>query len=307
MIPVVPEGRYGHIASALGNDRMLIFGGRGLHGKLLNDTWVYYYNESRWEQIRNNEILQVPGPSGRLFSSCALGCERFKRKGDVSLPTDVYMFGGTDGVENFGDLWLFKGDESIMRWERLVAVGLPPYPRYGHSFLRISDDLLAIVGGCGVSPQGEMVGSNISPNETKILLELSQNLQKRYIDENKMASISGLSLEQMIDDKETSFLDLFKKAGSISSTFHQLESNTRSAEKELVDTFNITKATTNFNIKKSRHPYPNLDVMFLHVKEVMWKTQLFPPIKGTPPKARAHFSANCIGDFMFIVVTEYDC
>ena len=145
----------------------------------------------------------------------------------------------------------------------------------------------------------------VQVNETKMLLELSQNLQRRYIDENKMASIGGLSLELMLDEKEIPLTDMYKKAGNISSTFHQLEITTRLAEKELVDGYNLTKATTNFNLKKSRHPYPNLDVVFLHVREVMWKVQLFPPIKGKIPKARVHFGANCIGDYLFVVVIEF--
>jgi len=40
---------------------------------------------------------------------------------------DVYLFGGTDGLENLGDLWLFEG--ASLRWQRVVAVGLPPSPR----------------------------------------------------------------------------------------------------------------------------------------------------------------------------------
>jgi hypothetical protein len=45
---------------------------------------------------------------------------------------------GTDGLDNFGDLWVFRGSESILRWERLVAVGLPPCPRYGHQMVLLN-------------------------------------------------------------------------------------------------------------------------------------------------------------------------
>jgi hypothetical protein len=47
---------------------------------------------------------------------------------------------GTDGIDNFGDLWVFRGSRSVMRWERLVAVGLPPCPRYGHQVVLLCED-----------------------------------------------------------------------------------------------------------------------------------------------------------------------
>lgn len=43
-------------------------------------------------------------------------------------------------MDNFGDLWVFRGSESVLRWERLVAVGLPPCPRYGHQTLLLHED-----------------------------------------------------------------------------------------------------------------------------------------------------------------------
>jgi hypothetical protein len=49
--------------------------------------------------------------------------------------------------------------------------------RYGHNFIAIADDVLAVVGGCAVSPQGEAVGSSESPSQTKALIELSNHLQ----------------------------------------------------------------------------------------------------------------------------------
>ena len=43
-------------------------------------------------------------------------------------------------MDNFGDLWVFRGSASMLRWERLVAVGLPPCPRYGHQVVMLSED-----------------------------------------------------------------------------------------------------------------------------------------------------------------------
>ena len=82
-------------------------------------------------------------------------------------------------MDNFGDLWLFRTDS--LRWERLVAVGMPPSPRYGHCLVPISEDVLAVVGGCMVSVQSEVVGSSIGPAETKNLIDLSNTLQATAI------------------------------------------------------------------------------------------------------------------------------
>jgi len=31
------------------------------------------------------------------------------------------MFGGTDGNDNFGDLWVLKTQNKQMQWERIIA------------------------------------------------------------------------------------------------------------------------------------------------------------------------------------------
>ena len=58
---------------------------------------------------------------------------------------NVYLFGGTDGIDNFGDLWLFRADS--LRWERLVAVGLPPSPRWLFylSILYLDSNVLGVI------------------------------------------------------------------------------------------------------------------------------------------------------------------
>ena len=41
----------------------------------------------------------------------------------------------------------------------------------------MKDDVLAVVGGCSVSVQSEVIGSTIGPTETKNLIDLSNTLQ----------------------------------------------------------------------------------------------------------------------------------
>jgi len=163
---------------------MLVFGGRGAGGLLLSDTWLYLYDEDTWQPVQNNEALDLPVPSPRVFSACcavrvpsskvSFSSSSSRGGRDVEV-SDVYLFGGTDGIDNCGDLWMFRGDPAVMQWERVVAVGLPPCPRYGHQLVALTEDeqygirgrgqQLMVLGGCHVSPQGEMVGSNLSPGK----------------------------------------------------------------------------------------------------------------------------------------------
>ena len=43
--------------------------------------------------------------------------------------------------------------------------------------MQVKDDVLAVVGGCSVSVQSEVIGSTIGPTETKNLIDLSNTLQ----------------------------------------------------------------------------------------------------------------------------------
>ena len=73
-----PDSRYGHVACAVGSDKMLVFGGRGERGKIFCDTWLYHYFEDRWELIFNNEMISMPVPAARYFSSCSTSGEKFR-------------------------------------------------------------------------------------------------------------------------------------------------------------------------------------------------------------------------------------
>ena len=81
----------------------------------------------------------LPGtPAARAGAGSGAGAGL--HDGSSGVQHDVYLFGGTDGVDNFGDLWVFRcrreGHDQVgggpMRWERTVAAGSPPAPRYGH-------------------------------------------------------------------------------------------------------------------------------------------------------------------------------
>lgn len=94
-----PPGRYGHVAAALDDSRLMIFGGRGSNGRFMNDTWVYNIHTATWYECNYNKkkppaacegaatiissnsstIKSAPfsvspqyrTPSPRVFSACA--------------------------------------------------------------------------------------------------------------------------------------------------------------------------------------------------------------------------------------------
>lgn len=304
-----PGGRYGHIGIALDKDRMLIYGGRSSGGRFLSDTWVYVLSTDTWVALQPDSAS--PAPSPRVFSSATVH------------ETDVYLFGGTDGVDNFGDLWIFHGDESVMRWERTVAVGIPPSPRYGHKIILVCEGKntntdtnathshmnkavrgrLAVVGGCTVSPQSEVVGTAMTSQEIKTMLDLGNGLQNNYMAEGLTAHLGGSHLAASADvvDSIGGVRALYKSAASVAGQIHELEVQTREAEKNLVTQYHLMQASKNLKLQKAKHPNPLLDVIFLDVRDLTWKPQIYPPISGDVPSCRMHFGCTSLGGHIILV------
>jgi hypothetical protein len=291
-----PNGRYGHCAAAVDADRMLVYGGKGSHGRYLSDTWMYNARRDEWTLVEPNEAS--PPPSPRCFASC------------VAVENRVYLFGGTDGVDNFGDLWVFNSQEGAMRWERSIAVGIPPSPRYGHEVVLLSmpgfetSSRICVVGGCSVSPQSEVYGMASTPEETKRMLDLGKALEARYVNEGEVSMLGGQYLQSVTDSADriggSSLKDIYRQAAGITSQIFEAETLTRQAEKDLVKAHNLMDASRSVKLQKSKHPNKNIDIFFLDVNEMMWKPQVYPPISGEFPAARMHFGAVSIGGFLIL-------
>jgi len=304
-----PGGRYGHAAAAIDDDRMLIYGGRSGGGRFLSDTWIYTLTTDEWLALEINSAS--PPPSPRVFSSAAP---------HAGL---VYLFGGTDGVDNFGDLWIFRPEE--MRWERTVAVGMPPSPRYGHKLIAIREGKntntdtnashahmsvahrgrLAVVGGCTVSPQSEVVGMAMSSQEIKSMLDLGNGLQNNYLAEGLTAHLGGSHLAASADvvgaGAAGGVKGLYKAAASVVGQLHELEVQTREAEKNLVTQYHVLQASKQLKLQKAKHPDPHLDVIFLDIHDLAWKPQIYPPISGEIPSSRMHFGCVSMGGHIIVV------
>jgi hypothetical protein len=66
----------------------------------------------------------------------------------------------------------------LLRWEPLLAVGIPPSPRFAHQMVVLYDEhgveanhyqnggqQLMVLGGCTFRPQADMVGRNLVPGK----------------------------------------------------------------------------------------------------------------------------------------------
>ena len=305
--PDGPGGRYGHVAAALDERRMMIYGGRGGNGQFLADTWVYDLVTDTWEALEM--VVESPPPPPRIFSSCA------------AVGSDVYLFGGTDGVDCFGDLWIFHGSNNTnstvgMRWERALVVGVPPSPRYGHQFLAIHEPYrqefkdrpvpprLVVVGGCTVSPQSEVLGTALTPAETKKILDLGVHLEKQYRQEGHVAELGGLSLQSSIDNAHEFGVapkDLYQQASRVTGHLAALEHNTRNAERDLVAQQHLIEASRAMKMKKAKHPNPLVDVVFLDTQEMTWKQPIYPKFNGEFPPSRMHFCALSTCGYLLIL------
>lgn len=128
----IPAARYGHGAAAITKDSFIVFGGRGVRGKIFNDTWLFDLRHGCW-QCLDESIQQTSfaSPSGRFFTACCSDievtltseaedageeaevaedkCSSYVRQYVLNNRSrrSVYLFGGTNGNDNFNDLWRF--------------------------------------------------------------------------------------------------------------------------------------------------------------------------------------------------------
>ncbi|KAF2856554.1 hypothetical protein T440DRAFT_383350 [Plenodomus tracheiphilus IPT5] len=134
-----PTGRYGHTLNILGS-KIYIFGGQ-VEGFFFNDLVAFDLNSlqssaSRWEVLLPNTKDQVSpqtrAPPARTNHSV------------VTWNDKLYLFGGTDGVTWFNDVWTYEPRSNS--WTELDCIGYIPVAREGHSAALVNDTMY-IFGG----------------------------------------------------------------------------------------------------------------------------------------------------------------
>ncbi|XPS94014.1 Negative regulator of mitotic exit [Ascochyta lentis] len=134
-----PTGRYGHTLNILGS-KIYIFGGQ-VEGFFFNDLVAFDLNSlqssaSRWEVLLPNTKDQS-SPNGRSPPA--------RTNHSVVTWTDrLYLFGGTDGVTWFNDVWTYEPRSNS--WTELDCIGYIPVAREGHSAALVNDTMY-IFGG----------------------------------------------------------------------------------------------------------------------------------------------------------------
>ncbi|KAF2203139.1 cell polarity protein-like protein [Delitschia confertaspora ATCC 74209] len=135
-----PSGRYGHTLNILGS-KIYIFGGQ-VEGYFFNDLVAFDLNSlqsstSRWEVLLPNtkddvSSPQVRSPPPRTNHSI------------VTWNDKLYLFGGTDGINWFNDVWTYEPRSNT--WTELDCIGYIPVAREGHSAALVNDTMY-IFGG----------------------------------------------------------------------------------------------------------------------------------------------------------------
>ncbi|KAG6887579.1 hypothetical protein C0995_014277 [Termitomyces sp. Mi166 len=129
-----PRPRYGHVAIVLGSC-FVIFGGQ-LGPEFLNDIEYSEYLPAytpAWVKIE---------PFGDVVPTPRTG------HAAVEFQGQLFIFGGTDGLYHYNDVWVF--DWGARLWSQLRCSGLIPAPREGHA-ATVVDDIMYIFGGRGTN------------------------------------------------------------------------------------------------------------------------------------------------------------
>ncbi|KAF2265300.1 hypothetical protein CC78DRAFT_553042 [Lojkania enalia] len=136
-----PTGRYGHTLNILGS-KIYIFGGQ-VEGFFFNDLVAFDLNSlqsstSRWEVLLPNT------KDGNLSSPQGSSPPARTNHSVVTWNDKLYLFGGTDGVTWFNDVWTYEPRTNA--WTELDCIGYIPVAREGHSAALVNDTMY-IFGG----------------------------------------------------------------------------------------------------------------------------------------------------------------
>ncbi|KAJ5805479.1 uncharacterized protein N7503_003081 [Penicillium pulvis] len=134
-----PAGRYGHTLNILGS-KLYVFGGQ-VEGFFFNDLIAFDLNQlqnpaNKWDVLVQNSHEGGP-PEGQIPAART-------NHTIVSHNDKLYLFGGTNGVRWFNDVWCY--DPRAGAWAEIDCVGFIPTPREGHAAALVGD-VMYVFGG----------------------------------------------------------------------------------------------------------------------------------------------------------------
>lgn len=122
------------------NSRLYVFGGQ-VEGFFFNDLVAFDLNQlqsptNKWEQLIANSHEGGP-PEGQIPPART-------NHSTVTYNEKLYLFGGTNGVRWFNDVWCY--DPRSNSWTEIDCVGFIPTPREGHAAALVND-VMYVFGG----------------------------------------------------------------------------------------------------------------------------------------------------------------
>ena len=102
------------------------------------------------------------------------------------------------------------------------------------------------------------IGGAVLQSNAEYSVENNSGLRDLEAGSVSLLSEDSLTFREAKHGGSSDLKELYKQAADITAVFHLLENNTRVAEKNLVDSFNMSKASTQLNIQKAKYVEPTL-------------------------------------------------
>ncbi|EGZ12333.1 hypothetical protein PHYSODRAFT_304006 [Phytophthora sojae] len=131
-----PRARHAHSSVVVGGEQVFVFGGKDASSStFFNDIFYYDAPLNQWVKPTVNPTGQLPQP--RAFAGLTASDDG----------NTLFLFGGTDGKQEFGSLFLY--DVANSRWDSLAGATLGDRPscRINHSLTFAAPNHLVLFGG----------------------------------------------------------------------------------------------------------------------------------------------------------------
>ncbi|GMF45149.1 unnamed protein product [Phytophthora fragariaefolia] len=131
-----PRARHAHSSVVVGGEQVFVFGGKdATSSTFFNDIFYYDAPLNQWVKPPVNPTGHLPQP--RAFAGLTASDDG----------NTLFLFGGTDGKQEFGSLFLYDVEHS--RWDSLAGatIGDRPSCRINHSLTFAAPHHLVLFGG----------------------------------------------------------------------------------------------------------------------------------------------------------------
>ena len=147
------------------NNRILIFGGVSDDGTHLNDVWAFDIDLNTWSYIVTARDI----PSPRELAGCS-----------ANFGNQFIIFGGTDGVTIYNDIYYFDGVQNY--WSELIyTINQGPSPRYS-SCVVFTVNIVFVLGGQNTMNIFDEIWAYDYFHQSFILINSNDDLKIEFVD-----------------------------------------------------------------------------------------------------------------------------